>query len=325
MSEKLVSLNTPTGAKPQPPRAKKPEWLKVRLPSGPVYEKVKSTLHDLKLATVCEESRCPNIGECWGGGTATVMVMGDTCTRGCRFCNIDTAKHPLPLDPNEPRNLATAIAKLGLKYLVVTSVDRDDVDDGGASHFAACITELLSRSPDTILEVLIPDFDGREECLDLIGRANPAVIAHNLETVERLTPTVRDRRATYRQSLKVLEYVKKAYPHIHTKSSIMLGLGETEEELLQAFADLRAVGVSVLTLGQYLQPSSWHLEVKEFVSPERFADLQKKAEAMGFLYVASGPLVRSSYKAAELFMNGLIREERARREKVNSFGVPLEG
>lgn len=322
MSEKLVSLNSPAKA---PQRAKKPEWLKVRLPSGPVYEKVRSTLHDLKLATVCEESRCPNIGECWGGGTATVMVMGDTCTRGCRFCNIDTAKNPLPLDPNEPRNLATAIGKLGLKYLVVTSVDRDDVDDGGASHFAACITELLASSPETILEVLIPDFSGNEDCLDLIGKANPAVIAHNLETVERLTPTVRDRRATYRQSLHVLEYVKKTYPHIYTKSSIMLGLGETEEELLQAFRDLRDAGVSVLTLGQYLQPSSWHLEVKEFVTPERFADLQKKAEEMGFLYVASGPLVRSSYKAAELFMNGLIREERARNEKVNSFGVPLQG
>ena len=264
MSEKLVSLGAPTPAAADvKPRQKKPEWLKVRLPSGPVYEKVKSTLHDLKLATVCEESRCPNIGECWGGGTATVMVMGDTCTRGCRFCNIDTAKNPKPLDPDEPKNLATAIAKLNLHYLVVTSVDRDDVADGGASHFAACITELLSSAPETMLEVLIPDFDGRDECIDLIGKANPAVIAHNIETVERLTPTVRDRRAHYRQSLHVLDHVKQTYPHIHTKSSIMLGLGETEEELLQAFADLRAVGVSVLTLGQYLQPSAWHLEVKE--------------------------------------------------------------
>ncbi|WP_373045228.1 lipoyl synthase [Vulgatibacter sp.] len=305
------------------PRAKKPEWLKVRLPSGPVYEKVKSTLHDLKLATVCEESRCPNIGECWGGGTATVMVMGDTCTRGCRFCNIDTSKTPLPLDPDEPRNLATAIAKLGLHYLVVTSVDRDDVADGGASHFAACITELLTRAPETLLEVLIPDFDGRDECIDLIGKANPAVIAHNVETVERLTPTVRDRRATYRQSLHVLDHVKKTFPHIHTKSSIMLGLGETEDELLQTFRDLREVGVSVLTLGQYLRPSDWHLEVKEFVTPERFAELQKKAEAMGFLYVASGPLVRSSYKAAELFMAGLLKQERTQK-KVTSFGVPVE-
>lgn len=323
MSEKLVTLGMPTAAAPPATRPRKPEWLKVRLPSGPTYEKVKSTLHGLRLATVCEESRCPNMGECWGGGTATVMVMGDTCTRGCRFCNVDTAKQPLPLDPNEPRNLALAVAKLNLKYLVVTSVDRDDIEDGGASHFAACITELLAHAPETILEVLIPDFNGREECLDLIGRANPAVIAHNIETVERLTPTVRDCRAGYRQSLHVLEYVKKTYPHIYTKSSIMLGLGEREEELLQAFRNLRAVGVDVLTLGQYLQPSSWHLEVKEFVTPERFAELQKIAESMGFLYVASGPLVRSSYKAAELFMAGLIRRER--KEKLTSFGVPIEG
>ncbi len=326
MSEKLVSLSMPTAAevaaaKATKPKLKKPEWLKVRLPSGPTYEKVKSTLHGLKLATVCEESRCPNIGECWGGGTATVMVMGDTCTRGCRFCNIDTSKNPLPLDPNEPRNLAIAVAELNLKYLVVTSVDRDDVEDGGASHFAECITELLTRSPETILEVLIPDFDGRDECLDLIGKANPAVIAHNVETVERLTPTVRDRRAKYRQSLHVLDYVKKTYPHIHTKSSIMLGHGETHDELVQTFRDLREVGVSVLTLGQYLQPSSWHLEVKEFITPERFAELQKIAEDMGFLYVAAGPLVRSSYKAAELFVAGLIKQER--ETKLSSFGVPL--
>lgn len=321
--DKLVNLGVPDAPPAAKPRAKKPEWLKVRLPSGPVYEKVKSTLHGLGLATVCEESRCPNIGECWGGGTATVMVMGDTCTRGCRFCHIATDKKPAPLDPDEPRNLATAVAQLKLHYLVVTSVDRDDVPDQGSSHFAACITELLTHSPETILEVLIPDFTGRTDFLDKIGKANPAVIAHNIETVERLTPTVRDRRATYRQSLGVLEYLKKTYQHIHTKSSIMLGLGETEEELLQAFRDLRSVGVSVLTLGQYLQPSSWHLEVKEFVTPEKFAELQKKAEEMGFLYVASGPLVRSSYKAAELFVAGLIKQER--ETKISSFGVPIEG
>jgi len=327
MSEKLIALGTPAPSaaadrrsRTQKPKQKKPEWLKVRLPSGPTYEKVKSTLHDLGLATVCEESRCPNVGECWGGGTATVMVMGDTCTRGCRFCNIDTAKNPLPLDPNEPRNLATAVAKLGLQYLVVTSVDRDDVEDQGSSHFAACITELLAQAPETILEVLIPDFSGREEFIHKIGVANPAVIAHNIETVERLTPTVRDRRAGYRQSLAVLDYVKRTFPHIHTKSSIMLGLGEQEDELLQAFRDLRDVGVSVLTLGQYLQPSPWHLEVKEFVTPERFAELQRMAEEMGFLYVAAGPLVRSSYKAAEFFVAGLIKRDREKR-RLTSFGV----
>ena len=323
MSEKLIALGSPAPASPAKPKQRKPEWLKVRLPSGATYEKVKATLHDLKLNTVCEESRCPNVAECWGGGTATVMVMGDTCTRGCRFCNIASEKRPAPLDPDEPRNLAVAVAKLGLKYLVVTSVDRDDLPDQGSSHFASCITELLAHSPETILEVLIPDFTGRTDFLDKIGRANPAVIAHNVETVERLTPTVRDRRAGYRQSLEVLRYVKQAFPHIHTKSSVMLGLGETHDELVQTFRDLRDVGVSVLTLGQYLQPSPWHLEVKEFVTPERFAELQKIAEGMGFLYVASGPLVRSSYKAAEFFVAGLIERERAEKAGVTSFGVPL--
>jgi len=323
VSEKLIGLGTPSAKATQKPREKKPEWLKVRLPSGATYEKVKATLHELKLHTVCEESRCPNVAECWGGGTATVMVMGDTCTRGCRFCNIASARRPAPLDPDEPRNLAGAVAKLGLKYLVVTSVDRDDLPDQGSSHFAACITELLTHSPDTILEVLIPDFTGRTDFLDKIGLANPAVIAHNVETVERLTPTVRDHRAGYRQSLGVLEYVKKTYPHIHTKSSLMLGLGETQDELVQSFRDLRDVGVSVLTLGQYLRPSPWHLEVKEFVPPERFAELKKIAEGMGFLYVASGPLVRSSYKAAEFFVQGLIERERAEKAKVTSFGIPV--
>ncbi len=322
MSEKLIALGAPVASAPAKAKQKKPEWLKVRLPSGPTYEKVRSTLRELKLNTVCEESRCPNVGECWGGGTATVMVMGDTCTRGCRFCNIASNKRPAPLDPDEPRNLATAVAQLGLHYLVVTSVDRDDLEDQGSSHFAECIRELLAHTPETLLEVLIPDFTGRTDFLDKIGVANPAVIAHNIETVERLTPTVRDRRAGYRQSLDVLGYVKRTYPHIHTKSSIMLGLGEQEDELIQAFRDLREQNVSVLTLGQYLQPSPWHLEVKEFVTPARFAELQTVAEGMGFLYVASGPLVRSSYKAAELFVAGLVKRDREQRA-VTSFGVPI--
>jgi len=319
VSQDLVRLGTPRDGRRRKP---KPEWLKVRLPSGPTYEKVRQTLRELNLHTVCQESLCPNMGECWGGGTATVMVMGDVCTRGCRFCNVKSAKNPPPLDPDEPRNLALAVARLNLRYLVVTSVDRDDLPDGGASHFAACIRELLTHAPKTILEVLIPDFSGRHDCLDLVAQAGPAVIAHNVETVERLTPKVRDRRAGYRQSLGVLEYVKKTYPHIHTKSSIMLGLGETEDEVLQTFRDLRDVGVSVLTLGQYLQPSPWHLEVEEFVPPERFQSLKARAEEMGFLYVAAGPLVRSSYKAAELFLAGLI--ERERQQKVSSFGVAVD-
>lgn len=303
------------------PSARKPEWLKVRLPSGPVYEKVRSTLHDLKLHTVCEESRCPNVAECWGGGTATVMVMGDTCTRGCRFCHISSDRKPAPLDPEEPRHLAEAVAKLGLHYLVVTSVDRDDLPDQGAGHFAECVRELKARTPDTLLEILIPDFTGREDLLDVVGGSGADVLAHNVETVERLTPTVRDRRAGYRQSLRVLEYLKGSFPHLHTKSSVMLGLGETEEELLATFRDLRAAGVSVLTLGQYLRPSPWHLEVKEFVTPERFAALQRIAEGMGFLYVAAGPLVRSSYKAAELFVAGLVRKGHEDARQLSPFGV----
>lgn len=306
-ASKLLGKAAGGEAEARPHRQRKPEWLKVRLPSGPVYEKVKGTVKRTRLHTVCEEAACPNVGECWGGGTATVMVMGDTCTRGCRFCDVKTAKHPPPLDPDEPTNLATAIAELGLKYLVVTSVDRDDLPDQGAGHFASCIRELKARTPQTIVEVLIPDFTGKPELIDLIGRAGPEVIAHNVETVERLQPTVRDHRAGYRQSLSVLEHVKRAFPEVHTKSSIMLGLGETQEELIQAFRDLRSVGCSVLTLGQYLRPSEWHLEVKEFVHPDRFAELQRIAEEMGFLYVASGPLVRSSYKAAELFVAGLVK------------------
>ncbi len=292
------------------PKLPKPEWLKVRLPSGPVFEQVKSTLHGLNLHTVCEESRCPNVAECWGSGTATVMVMGDVCTRGCRFCHIAAEKTPPPLDPDEPRNLATAVAGLHLHYLVVTSVDRDDLPDQGAGHFAACIRELKEQTPETLVEVLIPDFSGRHDCLDTLGRAGPEVIAHNVETVERLTPTVRDRRAGYRQSLEVLRFVKERFPDVHTKSSVMLGLGETHDELVRTFEDLRAAGVSVLTLGQYLRPSEWHLPVVEYVHPDRFAELQRIAEALGFLYVASGPLVRSSYKAAELFVAGLVKERR---------------
>jgi lipoic acid synthetase len=303
------------------PGGRKPDWLKVRLPSGPVYERVRATLHELKLNTVCEESRCPNVAECWGGGTATVMVMGDTCTRGCRFCHIASEKKPAPLDPDEPRHLAEAVATLGLHYLVVTSVDRDDLADQGASHFADCVRELKARTPDTILEILIPDFCGREELLDVVGGAGADVLAHNVETVERLTPSVRDRRAGYRQSLHVLEHLKTRFPHLHTKSSVMLGLGETEDELLQTFRDLRAVGVSVLTLGQYLRPSPWHLEVQEFVTPARFAELQRLAEGMGFLYVASGPLVRSSYKAAEFFVAGLVRQGREDERRLSPFGV----
>jgi lipoic acid synthetase len=297
---------------PQPsdPGRRKPDWLRVRMPGGGEYERVRTLIERLKLNTVCAEARCPNIGECWGGGTATVMLMGEICTRGCRFCYVKVG-HPAPLDPDEPEHLAAAVAELGLEYLVVTSVDRDDLPDGGARHFARAIRALRERSPKTRVEVLIPDFQGDRAALDVVADAGPHVIAHNVETVQRLQDTVRDRRASYRQSLDVLAHYKKAWKGIYTKSSIMLGLGETDAELLQTFRDLRGIGVEVLTLGQYLQPSPFHLPVLEFVAPEKFEALRSEAIGMGFLYVAAGPLVRSSYRAAEFFLKGLMeRRER---------------
>ncbi|MCC6336051.1 MAG: lipoyl synthase [Myxococcales bacterium] len=287
----------------------KPQWLKVRMPHGETYERVKHLVKELKLATVCEEARCPNIGECWGGGTATVMLMGEVCTRACRFCHVKVGAPP-PLDPQEPEHLARAVRELGLEYIVVTSVNRDDRPDGGASHFASAIRALKREAPRTTVEVLIPDFQGVEASLSVVAEARPHVVAHNLETVERLTPTVRDRRATYRQSLRVLEYLKGRPEKLYTKSSVMIGLGETDGELEECFRDLRTAGVDVLTLGQYLQPSQYHLRVERFVTPEQFATYQRLAESMGFLYVASGPLVRSSYRAAEFFMKGLMERER---------------
>ncbi|MBL9037449.1 MAG: lipoyl synthase [Archangium sp.] len=287
----------------------KPDWLKVKLPKGDEYERVKSLVRELKLATVCEEARCPNIAECWGGGTATVMLMGEVCTRACRFCHVKVGAPP-PLDPMEPENLAHAVRELGLEYIVVTSVNRDDRPDGGASHFASAIRALRRESPKTTVEVLIPDFQGVASSLDTVAEARPHVVAHNIETVERLTPTVRDRRATYRQSLDVLKHLKARPERLYTKTSIMVGLGETDDELDQAFGDLRAAGVDVLTLGQYLQPSQYHLRVERFVTPAQFETYKARAEAHGFLYVASGPLVRSSYRAAEFFMKGLMERDR---------------
>ena len=288
---------------------RKPDWLKVRLPHGDGYERVKAIIRRTGLATVCEEARCPNIAECWGGGTATVMLMGEVCTRACRFCHVKVGAPP-PLDPREPEHLAQAAAELSLEYLVVTSVNRDDLPDGGAGHFASAIRALRRRSPKTKVEVLIPDFQGVRRDLDTVALALPDVIAHNIETVERLTPLVRDRRATYRQSLSVLEYLKGRPSRPYTKSSIMVGLGETDAELNQTFSDLRGVGVDVVTIGQYLQPSPYHLKVDRFVTPAQFSEYKTMAESFGFLYVASGPLVRSSYRAAEFFMKGLMERER---------------
>ena len=269
------------------------------MPGGGRYETVRRTLRELNLHTVCEEASCPNVGECWGGGTATVMLMGDVCTRGCRFCDVRSGM-PEPLDPLEPRHLAEAVARLGLDYLVVTSVNRDELPDGGASHFAQAIVELRRAAPKTLVEVLTPDFQGSRDALQMIVDAAPAVAAHNVETVERLQSRVRDRRASYRQSLDVLDFYKRG--GMRTKSSIMLGLGETRDEVLQAMRDLRAVGCDILTLGQYLRPSEKHLPVEEFIRPEVFAGLEREGLALGFRFVAAGPLVRSSYKAGEFFI-----------------------
>lgn len=289
---------------------KKPDWLKVRIPSGTNYFFIKKLLGKLELSTVCEEANCPNIGECWSGGTATIMLMGDVCTRGCRFCNVKTGNPKGWLDEQEPQKVAHTVSKLNLKYIVLTSVDRDDLADQGAMHFAKTVSYIKQQSPSLIVEVLTPDFKAEAHLIEKITLAKPEVFAHNIETVERLTPTVRDPRATYKQSLKVLDIVKQQDPSRYTKSSIMLGLGETETEVFQTLKDLRFVGCDVVTFGQYLRPKKRHLPVQEYITPEKFQEWKKRAEDMGFLYCASGPLVRSSYKAGELFMASLIKKQR---------------
>jgi len=246
------------------------------------------------------------MGECWGGGTATVMLMGEVCTRACRFCHVKMGA-PAPLDPHEPEHLARAVRELELKYLVVTSVDRDDLPDGGASHFAAAITALRRECPGTIVEVLIPDFSGIEHHLEVVASAGPHVVGHNVETVRRLQAIVRDKRASWERSIGVLAHLKRRHG-VYTKSSLMVGLGETAEDLREAFGALREVGVDVLTLGQYLQPSAWHLEVERYYSPDELDALRGEAMSHGFLYVAAGPLVRSSYRAAEFFLRGLMKD-----------------
>jgi len=298
--------------KGQKGRLRLPPWLKTEIPVGKNFSKIKDDLRGLGLATVCEEARCPNIGECWGGesSTATIMLMGDTCTRGCRFCSVKTARNPPPLDPNEPEKTAAAIVKWGLDYIVITSVDRDDLPDGGAAHIAQTVKSIKNLKPNQMVEVLTPDFGGNLDCVDMVAEAGLDVYAHNIETIERLTPFVRDPRAKYKQSLKVLERVKKVQPELVTKTSIMLGLGEKDEEVEKTMQDLRQVGVDCLTLGQYMQPTKRHLKVVEYVTPEKFAQFEKMGLEMGFLYTASGPLVRSSYKAGEFFIKNIIETKR---------------
>ncbi|MGQ0638546.1 MAG: lipoyl synthase, partial [Nitrososphaerota archaeon] len=259
--------------------------------------------------TVCEEARCPNIAECWGSGTATIMIMGDICTRGCRFCAITSGK-PVFLDAEEPMRVAEAIKEWGLRYVVITSVCRDDLDDGGAEHMAKTIEAVKILCPQTIVEPLIPDFRGIEDSIKKIVNSQPEVISHNIETVARLTPKVRDARASYEQTLQVLKKIKDTDSSIYTKSSIMLGLGETEEEVIQTIKDLRSVGVDILTMGQYLQPTLKHLPVTEYVTPQKFNTYKENAKLMGFIYVAAGPLVRSSYRAGEFFLENVIRRNR---------------
>ncbi len=291
-------------ARPQPPH--KPPWLKVRLPAGAEYNRLKDNFRGLKLHTVCEEARCPNLAECWQSGTATIMILGDICTRGCRFCAVKTAKTGVPVDMDEPRRVAEALAHMNLRYVVVTSVDRDDLEDGGAGIFADTIRETRRRCPDLIIEALIPDFRGDVRALGKVIDAAPQVIGQNIETVRRLTRYARDARCGYEQTLDVLANIKALDSRIYTKSAILLGLGETAGEVLETIRDLRERDVDILTLGQYLQPTKKHVPVAEFVHPERFREYEEQGMRLGFRYVAAGPMVRSSYRAAEFFVEKML-------------------
>lgn len=297
---------SPTSSPPR--KTKLPPWLKVSLPAGPNVARLKEASRSRGLATVCEEARCPNLAECWGGGTATFMVMGDTCTRGCRFCSVGTAVKPPPPDFEEPRKLALTLKEMAVDYAVLTTVCRDDLPDQGAGHLAACIRAVKAACPDMKVEMLLQDFRGDGSLLDVVLDSGPDVVAHNVECVERLTATVRDAKAGYRQSLDVLAHAKRHSPERPTKTSLMLGFGETEAELLQAFKDIRSVGTDIITLGQYLRPTGarHHLPVAEFIHPDDFKRYGDLAKEHGFSYVASGPFVRSSYRAAELFLKGRL-------------------
>jgi lipoyl synthase len=285
------------------PRPRLPDWLRIKLPVSDTFAQTRSLLGELKLHTVCESAKCPNHWECWGKGTATFMIGGDRCTRACGFCAVSTAK-PLPLEADEPLRVAEATRRMRLRHVVITAVARDDVKDGGAEHFRQTIEEVRRLSPKTVIEILVPDFNDNDAAIETVLSAHPHIFNHNLETVRRLTPEVRH-RATYDRSLAVLRKAKamrnpqSAIRSFHTKSGMMLGLGETESEVVSAMEDLRAAGCDILTLGQYLQPTLRHLPVKEFVPPEQFAALGRRAQALGFVHVASGPMVRSSYHADE--------------------------
>nr|CDS32451.1 lipoic acid synthetase [Hymenolepis microstoma] len=303
-------------------RLRLPPWLKVGIAQGEKVSKMAEDLRGLKLHTVCEEARCPNRSECWKGGeeggvpTATIMIMGDTCTRACRFCSVKTSRNPPPLDPKEPKNTAEAVSKWNVDYIVITSVDRDDMLDGGAAHFAETVQQIKAKIPSILVECLMPDFQGLKTSIETMINSGLDVYAHNIETVDSLTKSVRDPRASYQQSLSVLEYAKEydsrrnRNEHIVTKSSIMLGLGETDEEIRTTLSDLRQAGVDCVTLGQYIQPTRRHLKVKEYVHPDKFVEWEEVAKSMGFLSVASGPLVRSSYRAGEYYIKNIVKNRR---------------
>ena len=278
---------------------RKPEWLKVNLPQGEDYKEIRDNMRTKGLATVCEEARCPNLSECWSARTATVMILGDTCTRACKFCNVKTGNPKGFINVDEIANTSEMVAMMNLRYIVITSVDRDDLPDHGAGHFASVIKRVHADHPDTKVEVLIPDFAGVEERMRILADANPYVIAQNVETVKRLTHPVRDPRASYEKTLGCLKFYKENYPHIQTKTSLMVGLGETWAEIQEALEDIRAHNVDIITFGQYLQPSKRHLNVEKFYTPEEFEELKRMSLKLGFKFVASGPLVRSSYKAGD--------------------------
>ena len=287
----------PSALSKLPDAARKPPWLRVKLPAGAKYEEIRDIVRTHKLSTVCAESKCPNIAECWGRGTATLMLMGSVCTRACKFCSVSTGNPHGWLDPLEPANVADAVALMKLKYVVLTSVDRDDLPDGGAGHYAACIRAIHGRMPDTAVEALTPDFAGRHQHVATVLDAGLATYAQNVETVERLTHPVRDARAGYRQTLDVLKFAKGYAPRTITKTSLMLGLGETDAEIDRTLDDIRTADVDVVTMGQYMRPTQNHLPVERFVTPDQFHQYREMALAKGFLEVVSGPLVRSSYRA----------------------------
>ncbi len=280
---------------------RKPKWLRAQIPGGERFEAVKRNVSEHRLSTVCAESHCPNMGECWSNGTATIMLMGSVCTRACRFCAVDTGNPGGWLDAEEPANTARSVELMGLRYVVLTSVDRDDLDDGGAAHYAACIRAIKANTPEVVVEALTPDFDGVHSAIEQVVDSGLEVFAQNVETVERLTARVRDPRAGYRKTLDVLAHAKGHRPGVLTKTSLMLGLGESDAEILATFDDLREIGVDIVTLGQYLRPTRNHLPVERWVTPEEFERYRQIGLEKGFMEVASGPLVRSSYRADRVF------------------------